>query len=287
MPESRQYARIVMSTAGVWRADRLAAAIHALDGLSCRVAAASYLAQKLQDHEYVISNLRVLGLLDKGTPKHWGEADGSTESLARSDYLKLTTMLRNNGINVVETDVSWSLQFAFDDILEIVPRINRLEVESIRLCSPGFLSFLLSGDHAKPGLTGLLTHIFNSVFWHEETKRAMDAMATKLEAEAMQELTKALCKTPSRDGRDSQVPEGDSLQIDYEKSIDTLEVSLRNAAIVPKDIREAIMKPVDADLNVLCQLKCQGMIRGIAVGFVAEEIRPDKPGPSEATDTED
>jgi len=276
-----QYARIVVATDGTWRAEQLAQFLYAIDGVASRLTFAAHLAQLLRDTDWVIANQRALGLLDKGRPKDWGETPGGVDALSRSDYLKWTAALRQYGIRVRETDFSWSLEFEFDDILAIVPRFNRLEVESIRMSSPGWITALLGTMATKPSEFLLtLRHFVDSIIWRPQTKEIMEAAVRVAKADALErelQVFERVLSIRSRYTNDTSCPEGTAASTegdaanalapaDFPKSTDTLALSLRDAGLPMPQIQKRVLEHVQADANVIYRLAAEGRIRLITVG---------------------
>jgi len=277
--------RIVMVTAGVWSADQLHRATQALDGLVCRLAMSSLIAQVVSRYEAQFTNWRAFGLLGK-PPSDWGDCAPGTEALVRNDVLEFASALRRHGITLSPGELTWELAFNVDDILELVPSRRRLEVEFLDVGSPGLMSFLLPGFETGSKFSDVLLHLFNHLFHFRDMRRLMKiarrtaaAHALAEEARAEQELVKArreqlalLREQQSVESASAQSP----LQVDSDATLKELVHGFVQAGGHPSEIKRLVLDPNERDLHVLCRLKCEGLIVGIGAADV-EEVEGEEP----------
>lgn len=290
MTDNHPWSRIVVATDGIWRAEHLAACIRSVDAIVSRLSTAAMFADFLKESEHIITNLRLHGLLDRGTPSQWGKSEGGTEGLSRHGYFRFTKELQRYGIVVKEEEISWSLQFEFEDMLEVVPSVNRLEIESVQMASPGFISFVASGVQGTRSFMDGVIHIFNSLFYYHEMKSIMNSAKILAEAEADAAISSArmnrgrviemeinladkIAKKPSlREEHNTAV-----CSTEYERRLDNLTVDLHNGGCVPRQVSRSIILPTEEDLAGLAKLKCQGLIRGIGVDTFDGSENREKP----------
>jgi len=285
--EAETYARILVKTQGLWRASQVAEALNALDGLVCRIAAASALADYVQSQDYVINNLRVLGLLKKGGPGRWGKGSGGGMSdVARTDYVTFIRNMRRHGIEVKRTPDTLKFSFIVSDLLELEPvSYSRLEIAEISMASPGKWILTMTGLLAKKGLLEPARRIIDALFFYEETRakkgaeaRAVLAAAKKTESEARAVLAVAK-KTESEAGlldaqadlvRTQTARERAKVLLTYRKAIDSERVSLRNAGLIESEIKAKFDQPLEEAISTLSILKAGGLIEGIRLDVIEQ-----------------
>lgn len=264
--------RIVTATAGVWSAHQLHAAIQALDSLVCRLAITSMIAEVVSRYEAQFANWRAFGLLTR-RPSEWGDSSAGTEALARNDFLEFANALRRHGITLKPTELSWQLEFSVDDLLQLIPLRNRLEVEFVELGSPGLASFLLPGFKQDSKFADVLVHLINHIFHFKEMQKLMkiacqyaEAHALAAGARAEEKMVKARLAHLQllRDEQSmQQLPATKSVQIDYDAKVQEQNQNLIQAGVLPSDIKRLVVDPNERDVNVLCRLKCEGLLIGI------------------------
>ena len=270
--------RVVVATAGVWSAHQLQTAVGALDGLVCRLAAASLIAEVASRYEAQFANWRAFGLLTR-RPSNWGDSTAGTEALARNDFLEFATALRRHGIILKPTEMSWELEFSVGDLLELVPVRRRLEVEFLELGSPGLMSFLLSGFKEDSKFCDVFLHLINHLFHYKEMRQLMKVARQYAKAHALaergraeQELAKARLYhlRVLREEQSLQRVSGPAgIQVDSDTKIQEQNQVLIQAGILPSDIKRLLLEPNEQDVSVLCRLKCEGLLIGIGLEGVA------------------
>lgn len=264
--EESCFARIVVKTDGIWRASQVVDTLSALDGLSTRVAVASKIAEDCETFDYVISNLRALGLLQKGLPDQWDKAASSHDILARTDYVKFISLMRNIGVEVQQTTLGLKFLFHVSDLLDLAPKSSRPEIEHIKMASPGSWSLLLSGLLGTKQAVSLLEKIFDALFFHKSTKTKKEAEARDASANAR--ITEAKAKEQEAKAEMACIKvhkEQTKIMLDYTIAIDSLVASLRNAGFEDKDLKSVLQDKVMADIDILSRYKSIGLIRNISV----------------------
>jgi hypothetical protein len=267
--EPETYARVLVKTQGLWRASQVADALTALDGLICRIATASALADYVQSQDYIINNLRVLGLLKKGGPDRWGKGSGGMAGVARTDYVSFVRDMRRHGVEVKRTPDTLKFSFVVSDLLEIVPVSSRLEIAEISMASPGKWVLTMAGLLAKKGLLEPVQKILDALLYYRPTfakkeaeVRAIEATTKKTESEAgvldsQADLVRAKAAT-----------ERASAMLSYSKAIESVVASLRNAGFSPTDIKGMLAEPVRTAIATLSTQKATGLIEGVYLEVV-------------------
>jgi hypothetical protein len=270
--ESESFARITVATDGVWRAHQVAEALTTLDRLTCRIGTVSMLTEICRTYDYVISNLRVLGLLRKGDPRNWGKVASPSQELARTDYVEFVSMMRRYGVEVEQTPVTLKFSLAVSDLLEVVPESSRLEIESLSMASPGKWLLTVSGALARKAFLAPAQQIFDALFFHRETRarkaaeaQAVLATARKINAEARERDAQAgLVDAKAAHQRATAL-------LTYSKATDSLVASLRNAGFRQADIKAMLVTPLRDEIAVLTTHKCAGLITGIQLEVTEAE----------------
>jgi hypothetical protein len=266
MQQGDSAARIVVRTGGAWRASQFAETLTALDGVATRVAVASQIAETCQQFDYVISNFRVLGLLEKGAPENWRKPDGPQDVIGRTDWVKFVSLMRTMGVGVDLAPDSLKFNFLVPDLLDLAPSSARPEIERIRMASPGTLSLLLTGILGKKQCVSLLERIFDFLVAPKagRAKRAAEAREAKAkarlaEARAKQQETRVASELVRL--QREQV----NLLFDYTAAIDSLVITLRNAGFDNSVIKSALQDRVMKDIDVLCRQKSIGLIESVRI----------------------
>jgi hypothetical protein len=243
------------------------------------MAAASALADYVQSQDYIINNLRVLGLLRKGGPDQWGKGSGGgMADVARTDYVGFIRDMRRHGVEVKRTPDTLRFSFVVSDLLEIVPISSRLEVSEISMASPGKLVLTLVGLLAKKSLLEPVAKIFDALLYYRPTfarkqaeVRGIEATSRKVESEARVLDAKAdlvHAKAATEKAR---------AMLGYGRAVESVAASLRNAGFNQADIKAILAEPVQAAIATLSTQKASGLIEGVFLEVVHppdQEIPP-------------
>jgi hypothetical protein len=270
--ENESFARITVATDGVWRAQQVAEALTTLDRLTCRIATVSMLTEICRTYDYVISNLRVLGLLKRGDAQRWSKPAGPMEELARTDYVEFISMMRRYGVEVEQTPVTLKFSLAVSDLMEVVPESSRLEIESLSMASPGKWLLTVSGALARKVFLAPAQQIFDALFFHRETRarksaeaQAVLATVSRIQAEARKRDAEAgLVDAKAAQQRATAL-------LTYSTATDSLVASLRNAGFRQADIKAMLVTPLREEIAVLTTHKCAGLITGIQIEVTGTE----------------
>jgi len=278
MSSNNNIYRIVVATSEVWTASQLSRFLTSLDGVASRVSAICSLTEMLNKAEPYFSNLKVMGLLDKGTPEKWGITEGGSESLARSDYLKYNSLLNQYGIEVQEKNLSWNLNLKFEDVIELVSDANRLEIEFINMGSDGMISTVISSVEKFPGA---IAPILNTIRYGKEQKKLWQLAVKRekenlkiLKANVEQERAKAeqerenaiLKKLEVQNEIIKYVSTLSSFpKLDPDKTLEKFKNNLINNGIDLKPILEKMINPINKDLDYVFKCICQGLVKAIIV----------------------
>jgi hypothetical protein len=272
--------RIVTSTSGVWRANKLAEFISSLDDIVCRATAACLLSDLLRRHNEELANLQAMGLLRPGmSPADWGEAVRGTDALSRDGYLQVATDLKRHGISVRQEHLGWKVDFEFDDIVEIVPQSMHLEVEFIQLASPGIGSFIQAGSKVAKDEANLLRHIFDRWTEPEAKKQLLDAeiemrklqiRLAKEEANQAYQKTRIMKAIADRVEKElaSMPVRATATTLDYAHRRDGIRSALIEGGLPLQKIETAILKPLEDRIDKLSRFMCDRLVSAISVFFL-------------------
>lgn len=262
-------ARVLVQTGGVWRLPQLTAALNAIDGLSSRIAVAQHIAESCEEMNYVISNLRALGLLAKGKPDQWGETKYPTDLVGRKDYIEFVSLMCNAGVEVQLTDLGVKLSFAVSDLIDLVPSVNRPEIDRINMSSPGEWSIVLTDFLGSKEWVRLLERIFDALFYNRDTGKRKKAEARKAIAKARQEEAKAKHMEIDSELQGLTVAsKRNDLILDYSVAVDSLVASLRNAGFADQEIRGILKEKLLQDIDTLSRFKSLGLIKSATVQMI-------------------
>lgn len=246
-------------------------ALMALDGMTCRIAAASALADYIQSQDYVISNLRVLGLLKKGAPQRWGKASGRAVDVARTDYASFIRDMRRHGVEVKRTPDTLKFSFLISDLLDVVPISSRLEIMQISMSLPGKWMLTMAGILAKKSLLEPVERIFDALFFYRPALAKRDAEAKATRAIAKKTEAEARMIDAEADLVRARIgSEMANALLGYGKALESVVASLRNAGFRQTEIRSTLVEPVQATIATLSTLKASGLVEGIYLQVVPQ-----------------
>jgi hypothetical protein len=242
------------------------------------------LARLCQRYDYVISNLRVLGLLKMGAPDKWRKPEGPMQALTREEYIDFVRTMRTHGVDVRQTRVTLRFSFLVDDLLDTVPRSWRLEIEKLHMASPGGWGLTLAGGLAKKEFLEPVRKIIEAILFYPQIKakkkaetRLLLATAdkTKAEADHVRAQTEGVRAGTALKRAQSEVI------LSASQAMDTLVASWRHAGFLERDNKARLQDPVEKDLAMLTNLKCNGLIKGIYLDL--ENVQPEDDQPDAHT----
>jgi len=259
---TQEYTRLVVETNGVWRVNQIVEILTALDGITARVAVSVHLSEVCDAYDYIISNLHIMGLIQKGDIDKWGMAKTPSDQKVRNDYLSFISNLRKLGVQVQLTEVGAKFSFLTTDIIDIIPVSSRAEIEKINISSPGTFSIILSGLLGSALTKSFLDKIFDPIFFPQSTQmkkqaESREAIAKARKAEA--EATKAEIENLDYINR---------VTLDISVTINNIALSLRNAGFPDNEIKSIVYDSIMRDIDVLARYKSLSMIKSIKAEIV-------------------
>lgn len=279
--KGQKSARITVKTAGVWRASQIAEAFAAIDALCSRIAMGALIADALDQYEYVVSNLRALGLWGKESPESWGEAERPTDIITRRDFVDFVRLMRNLGVDVQTTSIGLQFKFSIDDLLPMVSTSARPEVEHIRMSSPGEWSMLLPVvvDRAVE----LLAKVFDSFRYPSIERKKRELELRKMEAGTEIEEEKAKQEQESTKQRAIETElkrldlqrEHDIILFDHAVAVDSFIATLRNAGFNNAQLVH-LRTQVNGNIEALEKLHAKNLIEDISMSPVESEAEDAK-----------
>ena len=282
MDESKNAIRIVIALDKYWRVDQLANFLMAIDGLICRVEAIYILCDILRRYNEELSSLQAMGLLKPGvSPNDWEESQKGTDALSRHGYLQVAKVLRQYGINVRTDYLGWQVNFDFDDIYQIIPSSQHLELEYFKLSSPGLAILSKVGGDALKQTFHYLRLLFLSFFSAEDRQKVLswlrresEAYVNQQETEskiykhiACQEKTKSeMLKNLSKkleSNTQTNAKNNTSLQLDLTTKQDFMRLLLRESGVPKIQLDQKVFIPLNRQIDAIARMKCEGFISAI------------------------
>lgn len=279
--------RIIIATDRTWRVDQFARFLSAVDALVCRVEAAYILGDLLRRWNEELSSLEAMGLLHPGaSPRDWSESHQGTEALSRHGYLQVAKALRQYGVNVKSDHLGWQVDFAFEDILQLVPPSQHLEIEYLKIGSPMLSTLSKVGSDAISQAFQYLRLIFLSCCSAEDRRKALevirgerDAHAQRLKAQtdtcraiARQADAKArMWESLSRRMEQQYCANSDSerpLQLDVSGKQESMALQLREGGAPRPQVDQKIIAPLNREIDEIVRAKLGAHITAIFAELV-------------------
>lgn len=277
---------LTVRTDGVWRASQVSDALLTFDLLTARIGVALHIAETCDKYDYVLSNMEVFGLFEKKTTPLNYPSD-PLDASSRSDFMNLLSKLRVIGVQPIKTDIGLTFSFVAADLAEIAPLSSRLEVQKIRMASPGVWSLLLSGLLGSRSTTGILHKLFDALFYPRSARRQRTAEARSAiakaraeEATARQKEARAQLETASTKYLLKRINASSNVLLDHTVPLDSIRASL-NGRFPSHEINKALASITDP-LERLTLYHSSGLIKSITIADReptprAQRKRPTKP----------
>jgi hypothetical protein len=265
MPE-KAIARLTVGVSSVWRAYEVVETLAAIDSLCSHIAVVMDVSDQFEEFNYVISNLQVMGLLQKGPPSEWDRPRTPSDAITRKDYADFTERLRGSGVEAKHIDVGLSFAFTVDNLMDLVPKSARPEIERIQMSSPGEWALLLAGKLATTKCLQFLERMIGTILFLPEAQRERAAVARKVEAQADQEDARARKMHAEADLADLSV-ERERLKFlqDSTVAVDSILTQFRTAGFLPTQLKTLVEQPIYGSMEALARRALRGQIRSLSI----------------------